>query len=128
MKKKKSNKTQIDYNNIGKKFIEYYYNYIENKNIEILKLFKSYSIMKFCGDEFKSNNIITKYSQIFKNNIKHTIQNIHALPDGSRRINIIVTGYIIINGGNKKYFTQYFHLCSLGDGSYWIKDTIFSFI
>lgn len=128
-KKEKGSITHINYNAVATEFSKYYYTCLDTKNMEILNLFKSKSMMNFYKEEYKGEYIISKYKQIFENNIKHNIEQIIAIPDGSRRINVMITGTICIGDeAGPKQFTQYFHLCWLGDGQYWIKDTIFTFI
>lgn len=125
--KKKGSTTHIDYNMISRQFCQYYYTNVDAKNSEIVKLYKNFSGMNFNGEEYKGESIVGKYKQIYSNNTKHIIQQIQAVPDGSRRINVMVIGDVRVNDQQRK-FTQYFHLCWLGDESYWLKDTIFSFI
>jgi hypothetical protein len=121
-----SNKN-INYNEISHNFIQYYYNLIDSHNTDISKLYKNYSCMNFCKQEYTGDTIFLKYLEIYKNCIKHTIETISAIPDGNRRINILVTGVVCINNINYK-FTQFFHLCLLDDNRYWIKSTIFSLV
>jgi hypothetical protein len=121
-----SNKN-MNYNEIAQNFIKYYYDLVDNHNVNIQNLFKNYSCMTFCNQEYKGDTILLKYQEIYKHLTKHVIENIHAIPDGNRRINILVTGILYIDNIPRK-FTQFFHLCILDDNSYWIKSTMFSLV
>ena len=70
-----SNKN-INYNEISHNFVKYYYELVDSHNINIQNLFKNYSCMNFCNQEYKGNAIFLKYQEIYNNSTKHIIENI----------------------------------------------------
>lgn len=134
-KGKKASITDVDHKSISSQFVKFYFSFLNNTDSskkDLWKdLYRDYSKMLFCQQEFKGSAIFSKYRDVVKSGSKHTITQISSVADGSRRINVQVIGKIVFSKDGvkqEKLFTQYFQLCWLRDNKYWIASTIFSLI
>jgi hypothetical protein len=95
----------IDYNQLAKQFIEFFYNKWTTAPEEFLTngLLFEYSKMNFNGNLLKGVDFIKQMVEMKNAGIVFSNINCHALDSGSRRIDIMTSGMI-----NQKNFSQYF--------------------
>ena len=115
---------------ISNNFVTFYYTAIDqnpnnlvNSNGEFI--YKEHSEYCIQGVTLKGqNNIFNRLMELHSRGSKHNINSIDIIPSGSRRINIVVTGQIQLDGFTYS-FTEYFHLASGKKGSgWWIQSNI----
>lgn len=130
MTSKKNNSVIIfEYKEISEAFVNEYYSSLDIKNENLYNLFDITTKMIFNNVEYIGSEIMHKINEIYNCPSKHEITNVHSMSDGSRAINIQVTGNLYIND-NVYTFTQYFLLLKGGGkggmkkDTFWIKNTM----
>jgi hypothetical protein len=105
-------------------FIHYYYKtLIENHNqLFIDKIFDNSSEINVNGIIYKGKDEIYSHLTEFIKNVQINVTKYNFTNSGSRRINILVIGYILNNNTNIP-FSQYIHLASFRD-IWWIQSYI----
>ena len=108
---------KIDYNKVGRDFVQFYYKNI-NTVQPIVPYLRQSTIFKFNSEE----NAYSKLPALFDKLKKYTynIEKVEVLPSGSRRLDIIVSGNI--TGASK--FSQYFLLCNEKEQQWYLKSSI----
>jgi hypothetical protein len=108
---------KIDYTALSKQFIEYFYNtWSSNPTLFVPSgLFTDYSRINIDGTIFSSVNIIHKLIEMqYGEPLKFEINKMNCMDSGSRRIDIMVNGYVF-KGTTKYSFTQYFLIAHIKD-------------
>ena len=119
-----------DPNIISTEFVKFYYTALDQNpnnliNINGEFIYKEHSEYCIQGVTLKGqNNIFARLMELHRRGSNHNINSVDIIPSGSRRINILVTGQIQLDGFNYS-FTEYFHLASGKKGSgWWIQSNI----
>lgn len=115
---------------IATNFVTFYYACIDQSPNGLIDrngqfLYKKYSEYCIQGTIIKGQqNIFTRLSELHNRGSKHNVNSIDVLTSGSRRLNIMVTGKIELDGFIYN-FTEYFHLASgKKEGEWWIQSNI----
>jgi len=115
---------------IAKNFVTFYYTCIDQNPNGLIDgngqfLYREHSEYCIQGTLLKGpQNIFTRLSELHNRGSIHNISSVDVIPSGSRRINIVVTGQIQLDGFTYA-FTEYFHLASGKKGSeWWIQSNI----
>ena len=129
----KQNKDQgfnIDQIALGIEFVKFYYNSIDNNPMTLIDssgnfLFRDRSVFKIQGEDILGQQLILNTLINLKDRgMKHYIKNIDVLSSGLRRINILVTGEIFLDG-YKYSFTEFFHIgCGKKNSNWFIQSNI----
>lgn len=121
---------KTDFNITASQFVTFFYNSLDtniNNLIDINGkfLYKDNSEMCIQGIIVKGpEQIYQKIIQLHNRNCSHTVDSIDIVTSGSRRLNILVTGRIQLDGFIYA-FTEYFHLASgKKEGEWWIQSDI----
>ena len=121
---------KIDFNVIATQFVTFFYNSLDiniNNLIDVNGkfLYKDNSEMCIQGIMVKGpEQIYQKIIELHNRNCHHNVDSIDVVTSGSRRLNILVTGRIQLDGFIYA-FTEYFHLASgKKEGEWWIQSDI----
>jgi len=108
---------KIDFTALSKQFVDYFYNTWSSDPTQFVPsgLFTEYSRMNIDGTIYANYNIIHKLLEIQQGDpLKFELTKINCMDSGSRRIDIMVNGYI--HKGKSKYaFSQYFLIAHIKD-------------
>ncbi|VVU95230.1 Nuclear transport factor 2 (NTF2) domain [seawater metagenome] len=105
-------------------FVKFYYTYLKsNPNLLIDStgnfLFKDRSVYKIQGKDYVGQEcILNTLINLKARGVNHEISNIDVLQSGLRRINILVTGKMFLDGFTYN-FTEYFHIGCVKKNSDW---------
>ncbi len=120
----------IDQIALGNEFVNFYYNSIDTNPMLLVDslgnfLFRERSTFKLQGQDIQGQQTILDTLISLKNRgMKHFIKNIDVLTSGQRRINILVTGEILLDG-YKYTFSEFFHIgCVKKDSNWFIQSNI----
>jgi hypothetical protein len=108
---------KIDYNSLAKQFVDFFYNTWSSDPSQFVPsgLFTDYSRINLDGTIFASINIIHKLIEMQQGDkLKFEITKMNCVDSGSRRIDIMVNGYIY-KGAAKYSFSQYFLIAHIKD-------------
>lgn len=114
----------IDIGKVANQFINDYYYYVSENNIQELvegKILRDYTSIKFNENKLKGNEIISFISNF--SNYKIDVNTFNYIDSGSRRIDISVIG-TLSNDSENINFNQTFIICNQDD-SWYIKNSIF---
>jgi hypothetical protein len=119
-----------DPNIVGVEFVKYFYNCIDNNPTLLVDsignfLFRERSTYKIQGaDILGPENIMQTLINLKQRGIQHEISNIDILSSGLRRLNILVTGKMNLDGFHYS-FTEYFHIgCGKKKSEWFIQSSI----
>jgi len=121
-------------NHIAVEFIKFYYNVIKTNPSLLVDsngqfLYKEQSIYKLQGQDIKNQKNILETLIDFKNRgINHNIRNIDTISVGSRRIEILVTGLLIIDGITYNFSEVFNIACGNKNSNWWILTNILRII
>jgi len=120
---------KVDFNSIGKCFVEHYYKHFDGDRTKLADLFKEQSCLSFEGKgcQGKSNimNHICREVQFTK--IQHSPRTLDVQPSGQGLL-VMVTGELKVDEEkNALLFTEVFHLIPIDNNfkSFWVKNAIF---
>jgi hypothetical protein len=120
----------IDQIALGNEFVKFYYNSIDSDAMLLVDslgnfLFREGSIFKLQGQDIQGQqNILNTLINLKNRGVKHTIKNVDVLSSGHRRINILVTGEMLLDG-YKYTFSEFFHIgCVKKDSNWFIQSNI----
>jgi len=108
---------KIDYNQLSRQFIEYFYNTWQTNPGDFLtsQIFTEYSRLHVDTNTYKYNDIITYLNNIKSSgSFKVEILKMNCMDSGSRRIDILVNGTFYLNG-NINMFSQSFLIVHVKD-------------
>ena len=117
-------------NELAMEFIKFYYNMIKTNPSLLVDsdgqfLYKDQSIYKLQGQDIINPNNILQTLINFKNRgINHNIKNIDIISMGSRRIEILVTGLLIIDGQTYNFSEVFNIACGNKNSNWWILTNI----
>jgi len=116
---------KIDFDSLSKQFVDFFYINWQTGNLEIKNVINNYSRIKYNKIIFTtSEDIIKMLFTIAMKGINIQINDVNTLESGSRRIDIMVNGYITdISTNTKHTLTQYFLLANQ-DNSWKIQNSI----
>jgi len=121
---------KANYNNIAYNFIQFYYDSLDknlNNMFDINKNFIYKETSEFClqGVLTKGGEkIYSKLLELNQRGCQHKINSVDVVTSGSRRLNILVSGQIQLDGFTYS-FTEYFHLASSKkENNWWIQADI----
>lgn len=117
----------VDFNTVGRQFVEYYYNIFQTNRNELQSLFTDSSMLSFEGEHFKgTSQIIQKFQSLGMQSIAHQILTFDVQPSSfPGGIIVFVTGNLKMDEENPLRFTQVFHLNPQPSGSYFVHNTFF---
>ena len=121
---------KTDYTQIATNFVNFYYNSLDTNVNNLIDvngkfLFKNNSEMCIQGCLSKGEEqIYHKIIELNNRGCQHQVDSIDVVTSGSRRLNILVTGRIQLDGFLYA-FTEYFHLASgKKEDEWWIQSNI----
>ena len=121
---------KVNPSEIATNFVNFYYSSLDiniNNLIDANGKFIYKNNSEYCiqGLVFKGpNDIFNKIRELNQRGCVHNINSIDVVTSGSRRLNIVVTGKIQLDGFLYT-FTEYFHLASgKNNGEWWIQSDI----
>jgi len=115
-----------DVNAVAKQFVEYYYNVFAQDRSQLMALYRDSSMLSWEAQPFQgARNIIGKLTSLPFQKVQHKITTQDAQPASSTNIIVLVTGLLLVDGGeNALQFSQTFQLVPDG-GSYYVLNDIF---
>jgi hypothetical protein len=108
---------KIDYNQLSRQFIEYFYNTWQTNPFDFIagQIFTEYSRLQVDINIYKYNDIVTYLNNIkTSGSFKVEISKMNCMDSGSRRIDILVNGIFHLNN-NKHIFSQSFLITYVKD-------------
>eukprot|EP00879_Flechtneria_rotunda_P003388 GHRR01003616.1.p1 GENE.GHRR01003616.1~~GHRR01003616.1.p1 ORF type:complete len:124 (+),score=31.93 GHRR01003616.1:151-522(+) len=111
---------------VGKAFLQYYYQLFESNRSGLANLYQDASMLTFEGQKFQgAQAIVAKLAQLPFNQCKVQPTSMDFQPSVSGGIMVFVTGSIITEGeSNPLKFSQVFHLMPVG-GSFVVTNDMF---
>eukprot|EP00484_Ammonia_sp_Unknown_P000953 CAMPEP_0197020164 /NCGR_PEP_ID=MMETSP1384-20130603/886_1 /TAXON_ID=29189 /ORGANISM="Ammonia sp." /LENGTH=119 /DNA_ID=CAMNT_0042447733 /DNA_START=61 /DNA_END=417 /DNA_ORIENTATION=+ len=102
-----------DINQIGKSFVEHYYNLFDNNRAQLANLFQGQSMLSFENEGFQGQQkIMEKLCNGVKfKTIQHQPKTLDCQPSGQGGLLVMVTGQLKVdNEKNPLLFSEVFHL------------------
>ena len=118
-------------NEIIHEFIKFYYQCLNEKNNDLYSYFIEHSELMYNDEYYKGKQIIEFLYNKCKN-INYKIIKINYLINGTRRVNIVISGTVnkyenVFNNKKQKLekkFTDFIHLALGNNKQYWIHNII----
>ncbi|XP_052202525.1 nuclear transport factor 2B-like [Diospyros lotus] len=114
--------------NIGRAFVEFYYNLFDNHRASLFSLYQASSILSFEGQRIEGGaEICAKLNQLPFDECRHTISTIDSQPSPA------TGGFIVFASGSLRLpgedhplrFSQMFHLLPASEGRLFVQNEIF---
>mmetsp|Transcript_66495 Transcript_66495/g.105691 ORF Transcript_66495/g.105691 Transcript_66495/m.105691 type:complete len:132 (+) Transcript_66495:91-486(+) len=119
-----------DINQIGKSFVEHYYNLFDNNRAQLANLFQGQSMLSFENEGFQGQQkIMEKLCNGVKfKTIQHQPKTLDCQPSGQGGLLVMVTGQLKVdNEKNPLLFSEVFHLLPTDKTlkQFWVHNCIF---
>jgi len=108
---------KIDISQLSSEFLQFFYNTWKTNPQTFVEsgLFYDYSRLSFDGTIYKGIDIVTFMNSVwYQSNLSFDIKKFNCMDSGSRRIDILVNGFIN-KQGTQYPFTQYFMVAHVKD-------------
>ncbi|CRH04014.1 nuclear transport factor 2, putative [Plasmodium relictum] len=112
---------------IGKEFVNHYFQCFNTGRNELAALYKDISMMSFENDQCRGTSQIIERLNKLPQTVVHKCLSLDIQPTPNNGILILVCGDIIIEENKPLKFCRTFHLCPLPSGGYFIFNDLFRF-
>jgi len=108
---------KIDFQQLAKKFIVFFYTSWKDKSVNIANIINGYTRISYQKNIYKGEDAMKLLFLLNQNGMSFEIVDINAMDDGSRKIQIMVNGFVNheTSGGVKYRLTQDFTITYQND-------------
>lgn len=120
-----------DYNQLSQQFLQHYYQVFETDRSQLGSLYRAGSMLTFERSQVQgADAIVQKLKDLPFQQVQHAVSTQDAQPGSpnGQDVIIVITGKILIDGGDHaQFYTEMFHLVP-ENGGYFIFNHIFRFV
>ncbi|KAI8154602.1 Nuclear transport factor 2 [Colletotrichum sp. SAR 10_70] len=120
----------VDFEEVAKQFIEFYYNQFDSDRKGLASLYRDQSMLTFeSASVLGANAIVEKLSSLPFEKVKHQVSTLDAQPSLEGGIVILVTGQLLVDEEQRPMnYTQAFQLMRDPTGNYFVFNDLFKLV